>query len=266
MNKPVKLLLMNERKERDHRDHMPRDNYDVDDRLRDRQGREHYNNGRFAPRNDGGMWVDDRQRRDSRGRYMRNEYGYDDGPSMDMDMNYPYYPRYPHIPPIYERGGDYDKERGPMNKIGFALEGEMGRVPPEFDRNYRTAADYRTMDEMAHRKSRWSGGYGHGSGVMPFSRELAKEWTNGMENEDGSRGPHWTMEQTSQVLEQKGFHCDPVEFFAILNSIYSDYSAIAKKHNVNNMDFYADMAKAWLEDKDAVKDKAAAYFEYVVKR
>ena len=31
------------------------------------------------------------------------------------------------------------------------------------------------------------------------------------------------------------------------------------------MDFYVDMASAWINDKDAVKDKAWAYFEYVVK-
>lgn len=31
-----------------------------------------------------------------------------------------------------------------------------------------------------------------------------------------------------------------------------------------NAEFYADMAHAWLDDKDAVEDKAAAYYCYVV--
>lgn len=99
----------------------------------------------------------------------------------------------------------------------------------------------------------------------PFSRSIAMEWTRDMENSDGTRGPHWNMEQVQQVMEQRGIDCDPVEFFAVLNSIYSDYCAVAKKHGVNKMDFYADLAKAWLEDKDAVEDKAGKYFTYIVR-
>ncbi len=131
---------------------------------------------------------------------------------------------------------DYWPGRDPMHRYDFALQGAM-----------------------AH-KDGW-----RRSGGMAFDRETAKAWTDKMPNEDGSRGPHWTRDQTDQVLAQKGFDCDPDEFFAILNSLYSDYSAVAKKHGVNNIDFYADLAKAWLCDKDAVKDKAAAYFEHVVK-
>ena len=66
-------------------------------------------------------------------------------------------------------------------------------------------------------------------------------------------------------MEQRGIDCDPLQFFAVLNAVYSDYYAVAKKHGVNKMDFYADIAKAWLNDSDAVEDKAARYFEFVVK-
>lgn len=34
----------------------------------------------------------------------------------------------------------------------------------------------------------------------------------------------------------------------------------------DTVEFYVDMAKAWLNDKDAVKHKAAAYYECVVRR
>ena len=86
-----------------------------------------------------------------------------------------------------------------------------------------------------------------------------------MVNEDGSRGPHWTIEKAEQVMAQRGIDCDPYTFWAILNSIYSDYCAVFKKFNINNMDVYADLAKAWIDDSDAVKDKAAAYYNFVVK-
>ena len=81
----------------------------------------------------------------------------------------------------------------------------------------------------------------------------------------GTHGPHWNMEQVKQVMEQREIDCDPVMFFAVLNAVYSDYYAVAKKHGVNKMDFYADLAKAWLEDEDAVEDKAGKYFQYIVK-
>ena len=56
------------------------------------------------------------------------------------------------------------------------------------------------------------------------------------------------------------------KLLAALNAVYSDYVKIAKKHGVGgNMDYYVDMALAWLDDKDAVQDKAAAYYRYVVK-
>ena len=48
--------------------------------------------------------------------------------------------------------------------------------------------------------------------------------------------------------------------------IYSDYVKVAKKHGVGDkIDFYADMAKSFLCDKDAPKDKLARYYEYIVR-
>ena len=65
---------------------------------------------------------------------------------------------------------------------------------------------------------------------------------------------------------QRGIECDPAEFWAALNLIYSDYVKVAKKFNVgSNIDFYVDMAKAFLDDKDAGPDKLAKYFQYVVR-
>ena len=92
----------------------------------------------------------------------------------------------------------------------------------------------------------------------------AKEWAGRMENEDGTVGPHWTIEQTKQVASQKGITYDPVEFWLCMNMIYSDYFGVAKKLNVNNMDFYVEMSKAFLGDKDAVPGKLYSYFEYIV--
>lgn len=91
-------------------------------------------------------------------------------------------------------------------------------------------------------------------------------WVSRMENADGTSGPHWSMDQTDQVMKQKGIGIDSGKFWCTMNMIYSDYVGVASKFGVNNVDFYSDMAVAFLNDKDAVSDKLAAYYTHVVKR
>ena len=86
-----------------------------------------------------------------------------------------------------------------------------------------------------------------------------------LHNSDGTSGPHWTMEQVKQVAKQKGLSMEPVELYAVLNALYSDYDHVLKKHGISNIDVYVDLAKAWIEDKDAVPNKALAYYECIVK-
>lgn len=103
------------------------------------------------------------------------------------------------------------------------------------------------------------------SGSM--SLETAKEWTQHMQNEDGTSGPHWTLEQAKQIMAQRKINYSPHCFWAVLNSIYSDYSTVAKKHGLGgNLEFYIDMAKSWIDDKDAVSDKVYAYYTYIVRQ
>lgn len=66
-------------------------------------------------------------------------------------------------------------------------------------------------------------------------------------------------------MRQKGLNFDPIEFYAAINVMYSDYCKVAKKMNVNTVDFFASMAEAFLTDQDAVKDKLAAYYAHIVK-
>lgn len=222
----------------------------IEDRFRDRRGREHYDNGRYAPKS-----------------------------YADMHHEKPY------IPPIYDheeydnvnyrRGGDgryrdrrtrteyHEENRPSMRRIGFNANEERR---PEMEPSYRGRNEYHPMNEYDWRQ----GGereYGHAEGdeLPPFDKETAMQWTRGMENEDGSTGPHWSPEQTKQLLTQRGLDCDPWEFYAIMNAIYSDDFKVAKKYGVNSIDYYVDRAKAWLDDKDAMPDKAARYFEYIVK-
>jgi hypothetical protein len=146
----------------------------------------------------------------------------------EMDGYYPG-PNYP--PPVYER----------MNQIGFSAHDGSERNNLHMIRG---------------------GSSEHG---MKLDEETAHEWMENLHNEDGSKGPHWTKDQTTQVLKQKNLDCDPLEFWVAINAMYSDYFNVAKKANVNNIDFYVNMAKAFLDDKDATPGKLAAYYEYIVK-
>jgi len=101
------------------------------------------------------------------------------------------------------------------------------------------------------------------SGSDPVTKERAQQWLDGMRNVDGSSGAHWTCEQAKSVLAQKGYMVDPVEFWAAINMIYSDYSAVAKRLGVDNVEFYAAMADAFLQDPDVSGDKLYKYITYV---
>lgn len=98
-----------------------------------------------------------------------------------------------------------------------------------------------------------------------FTEADAREWTARMENTDDTTGQHWPMEQTTAVMVSKGYHYDPAVWYAAMNMIYSDYFKTAKKHGVNTVEFYTDMAEAFLDDKDAggPEEKISAYYHCI---
>ena len=102
--------------------------------------------------------------------------------------------------------------------------------------------------------------------MMEFTEDDAKAWKARMKNADGSTGRHWNFEQTEQVRRQHGYDCDPAEFYAAINMMYSDYYKIGKEFNLNSVDFYAAMAHAFLDDEDAGQDKLAKYYECIVEK
>ena len=66
-----------------------------------------------------------------------------------------------------------------------------------------------------------------------MDEHTAREWAAMLENEDGTKGPHWSMEQVKKVIEQRGMPGDPVEIWVAMNMMYSDYCKVAKRLGVN---------------------------------
>lgn len=211
----------------------PRSGYDMEGRFRDNRRSEYGGSMNYSG--------------DAENHWMPPYYGEE----PDMGMN-----RYGRNE-MEGNGGRMEEEMEQRNPVGFAA---------HFDSPGKSDASYQGMKEGNHMKGPSMRGGGAMSQAIPkFNKRMAEEWTGKMQNEDGSKGPHWSMDQVEQIMQQKKVKCDPAEFYAVLNAMYSDYSEVAQKHGVHKQDFYLDMAKAFLMDKDSVKDKAAAYYMYIVK-
>lgn len=218
-----------------------RDNYGVDNRFRDRRGREHYDNGRFAPRNTYGNMGGGYRGGDMRSERTGGGYGMENRGGREGEM----------------RGAMEEDDGMSMNMIGFDRPQEVGS-------HYPMRIDYQGGDEMEHRSGMKVAGGAMGAGMM-FNEEIAKEWTKKMHNEDGTKGEHWNMEQVKKLMMQRGVQYNTAEVYAIMNSLYSDYCKVFKKYGFNSPEAYLDLAIAWLNDSDSVENKAMMYYECIVK-
>lgn len=93
-----------------------------------------------------------------------------------------------------------------------------------------------------------------------FTEEDAKEWAKSM-----NPPARWTMEQTTAVMNQHGYHHKPCEFWIIMNMLFSDYGKTMVKNSMDKPEVWAAMAHDFLEDDDAVPDKLGRYWRDIVK-
>lgn len=110
----------------------------------------------------------------------------------------------------------------------------------------------------------------HHMKMHDFDRETAERWVDGMENEDQRQptGGKWEPDFMKTMAQKLGIPTDGEkfwEFYAMANAMYSDYSEVLKKYNATNPMCFAELAKAWMNDKDAVDDKTMVYYECIVK-
>lgn len=147
----------------------------------------------------------------------------------------------------------YDK--GPSNVTDMRTYSHINHASPESDPMHHRHMTQNRIGFQHHGKS--------------LTREDAQEWVHSMRAADGSRGGRWkNMADVKQLAERMGItgEKEMVEFFAIINAMYSDYCKVAKKHGVDKPEFYADLAKAWIHDEDAEDNKAMLYYECIVKK
>ncbi len=102
-----------------------------------------------------------------------------------------------------------------------------------------------------------------------FNEEHAKKAVNKMENEDGTHGPHWSLEETTSLANQYGISLtsrfNRYDWFVALNMVYSDfYRVILSITGSNSVKHFIEFAKAWLNDKDIDEGKMWYYYQYVM--
>lgn len=101
-----------------------------------------------------------------------------------------------------------------------------------------------------------------------LTREEAEKWVKGMKSEDGKIGGRWPYQEIRQYAGNFGVQGEEkiVEFFAVMNALATDYGKVAKKYGVDKVDFWADLAKAFIHDKDANPGKVKTYYECIAKK
>lgn len=82
-----------------------------------------------------------------------------------------------------------------------------------------------------------------------FDEEMARKAVSKMENEDGSRGQHWSIEETTSLANQHGIRMDEkfnkYDWYVALNMVYSDYyRVVVNMTNSNNPKHFVELAKA----------------------
>ena len=91
-----------------------------------------------------------------------------------------------------------------------------------------------------------------------------------MENEDGTKGPRWSVEEAERVAQQFGVNLKSEKFnkydwYVALNMIRSDfYRAVVNITGSDNVKHFVELTKAWLNDKDIEEGKMWYYFRYVM--
>ena len=91
-----------------------------------------------------------------------------------------------------------------------------------------------------------------------LTEKKAKEWV-------GSMIPlaRWTMEETDKVKSEYKVDIPSIDFYALMNMLYTDYSNTIGE----NLDMYVKLAKDWYNDIDAKNgaEKLYCYWKYIVK-
>lgn len=98
-----------------------------------------------------------------------------------------------------------------------------------------------------------------------FNEEYARKAVMKMENEDGTRGPHWSLEETTTLASQYGIALgskfNRYDWFVALNMVYSENSNTLSLRDNNTANTQSIIAKLDAMQNQALLDKIDALRE-----
>lgn len=202
-----------------------------------------------------------RRRRGDDGRYM-------DGGMYDRRGSYSAYDDYDAPRQEYSMEMDDEMYDSPSSRrMGFAR-GEYGadmRATPgrQYASNGRGESPRGSITQMRQLQH----GQNHGDMDGPMTREMAEKWVHGMKGEGDRPGETWTYDEIEEMAEKYDIPEKKIpDYYAVMNMLASDYYEVAEKFDVLEDEFFVCMAKAFIEDKDAVKNKTAMYYKCIAKK
>ena len=175
----------------------------------------------------------------------------------------------------YEQSGQYDMARGNYDMRDMHY-GRGQYQPVEamgyFTGYYGGGDDYARGGRGRGRDYGYDYGYDYaGDYGERLTKEELEEWKEKLLKEvDSNERQFFTKEQIGQKAKQLGVEMkdyNEEELVVATAMVYTDYCKTAKKYIGNNMNFFIELAKDWLEDKDsAVKggEKLAIYYDCII--
>jgi hypothetical protein len=180
----------------------------------------------------------------------------------------------------------HDREMYDMERYGMP-KGDYRREYPDYNmRGDMRRSDYNSRDYGHNYDMRGRGGYNRDYGEYEdygmydyakaeygkLSHEDVENWKKHLKNEDGTNGEHFKKDQITQIARQVGVNPEEYGehiFGLVLNMMYSDYCKVAKKFGFDRGDFYGELAKAFLNDKDfggTPEEKVYLYYKCIAEQ
>lgn len=91
-----------------------------------------------------------------------------------------------------------------------------------------------------------------------FDEEMAKEIVENMK----PLSEVWDLNTTNSVKAEYGINANDYDFYIVMNSMINDYNEVIDKDDIET---YAKMSNAFINDEDAVKNKVWKYYTTIVK-
>ena len=91
-----------------------------------------------------------------------------------------------------------------------------------------------------------------------ISEDMAKMWVDNMT----PIGRYWSMNQTTDAMNNLGYNHDKIDFFVVANMMRNDYDDLTQNDDVLALK----LAHDWLDDEDAKDYKLYEYWKHIIKK